>query len=540
MRASGRRSQRKPPPSNPLPILHSKAGSMAFPLTQELLCPAMAAALHFLQQQGVTAYLVGGWVRDLVLGQPSKDLDLVVAGDAFALARLLAERFHGAFVPLHDAPDIARVVVKDEAGPWTLDLVALQGTPAQDLARRDFTIDALALPVEHLAKPWSLDDVIDPFGGLGDLQEQVVKVTGGQVFRDDPVRLLRAVRLAAQLSFQIEDNTVKLIERDASLLEGVSSERVRDELLHTLAVEGAPHHLRLMDRVGLLGHLLPELELGRNVQQPQEHYWDVFHHNLETTGMVERLLDREEAAQDEALALVPWPVFLDDHLASEVCDGYSRTVYLKLAGLLHDLGKPATRTIEPSGRIRFLGHHEVGATLAAEALRRLRVGGRGVQLVEAMVRHHLRPGQLSQPGAPPTRRAVYRYYRDLGESAVDTLYLNLADYLAARGPMLELEGWRARCEAVAAVLAGWEENKGPKRLLDGHDLMEALHLPPGPLIGRLLDVAEEAQAVGEVTTREEALAVARKTLPTEVGMANNGAPPAEIEAPQEDREEVDS
>ena len=473
----------------------------------------MRATLEFLKTREVTAYLVGGWLRDALLGRESGDVDLLVQGDAHALARTLADSLEGAYVPLHDAPDIARVVVGAEGGEsWTLDLSSLEVPLAEDLARRDFTMNALALPLERLEGGWSKQDVIDPLGGLGALQEGLVRVVSDRVFREDPVRLLRAIRLAAQLGFRIEPATLELMEQDAPLLEGTAGERVRDEFLKTLAVQGATLHLRLMDQVGLLCRVLPELEAGKGVEQPREHhYWDVFYHNVETPGMVERLLDREGAAGDDALSLTPWDPALDGHFTAEVCDGFSHGVFLKLAGLLHDVGKPAAKSVEPSGRIRFLEHNQMGAPMAGAALRRLRVGGRGVRLVEAMVRHHLRPGQLSQAGELPTRRAVYRYYRDLAEAALDTLYLNLADYLAARGPDLEMEDWRSRCQAIAMVLEAPEETAArlPLRLLEGHDLMETFHLQPGPLIGRVLEVVREAQAVGEVTTREEALALAR-------------------------------
>jgi poly(A) polymerase len=317
------------------------------------------------------------------------------------------------------------------------------------------------------------------------------------------------------LDFQVEAGTLQGVERDAPLLSGVAGERVRDELLKTLEAPGTTRHLRLLDQVGLLCQAFPELEQGRGVQQPKEHYWDVLQHNIEAVGMAERLLDRQGAAQDPTLSVTPWPASLEGHFAEEVCDGFSRGVFLKVSGLLHDLGKPATRSVEPSGRIRFLGHQQVGATQAGEALRRLRVGGRGVRLVEASVLYHLRPGQLGKEGEPPTRRAVYHYLRDVGEAALDTLYLNLADYLAARGPRgVEPGDWRHRCQSVAAVLSLFEEEAKapPPKLVDGHLLMEALGLEPGPLVGRLLDVVQEAQAAGEIATQEEALALSREVL----------------------------
>jgi len=472
-------------------------------------------AVQWIRERGVPAYLVGGWIRDALLGRESRDLDLAVAGDPLVLARELARRLHGTCVPLHEAPPIARVVLAEEGRPWRLDIASLEGSLDQNLARRDFTVDAMALPLEKVAEPWSLSDVLDPLGGLEDLKRGLVRMVDPGAFKEDPVRLLRAVRLAAQLDFQVEAGTLQQVERDAPLLSGVAGERVRDELLKTLEASGTTRHLRLLDQVGLLCQVFPELEQGRGVQQPKEHYWDVLQHNIEAAGMVEHLLDRQGAALDPTLSVTPWLASLEGHFAEEECDGFSRGAFLKVSGLLHDLGKPATRSVETTGRIRFLGHQQVGATQAGEALRRLRVGGKGVRLVETSVLYHLRPGQLGQEGELPSRRAVFHYLRDVGDAALDTLYLNLADYLAARGPRgVEPGDWRHRCQSVSSVLRLYEEEaKAPSpKLVDGHLLMDALELAPGPLVGRLLDVVQEAQAAGDIVTQEEALALSRNVL----------------------------
>ena len=234
-------------------------------------------------------------------------------------------------------------------------------------------------------------------------------------------------------------------------------------------------------------------------------------HNKETVGAVEGLLARDlEPAW--ALEMVPWPADMDAYFKEMMTDGHTRGTLLKLAGLLHDVAKPATRTETPEGKIRFLGHNTDGADIAGEALERLRLSNKGIAMVQTQIEHHLRPALMSHDDELATPRAIFRYFRSASDVAVDILYLNLADYLAARGPYLEQDEWAAYTKKVRHILetgAGQrEKTPSSPRLVDGNALMTELDLPPGPLVGRLLDAIQEAQATGEVTTRESAITLA--------------------------------
>ena len=247
---------------------------------------------------------------------------------------------------------------------------------------------------------------------------------------------------------------------------------------------------------------------ARGVEQPKEHYWDVFNHLIETTEWVQWLL--QERYQDDGAVAKLGPSFPSEQefFAQEATDGHTRMTLLKLAGLLHDIAKPATKSIESNGRMRFFGHSELGAEMAAGIMKRLRFSQRGVELVSKAVEQHLRPGQMAQKGEMPTARAVYRYYRDVGEAALDTIYLNLADYLAARGPMLGEEEWAEHCAVASHILQGSFTNgtaKDRPKLLDGHDVMKVLSMPPGPTVRHYLERVREAQASGEIESREEAI-----------------------------------
>jgi poly(A) polymerase len=251
------------------------------------------------------------------------------------------------------------------------------------------------------------------------------------------------------------------------------------------------------------------------VEQPKEHHWDVFEHSIQTVAAVEAILKEGpwDFAGEEILAAVPSFPDLDGYFRQEVAHGSDRRVMLKLAALLHDNAKPQTKTLdEKKNRTRFLGHPEIGAEVAGAILERLRFSNREIKLLKTMVKYHLRPGQMSQEGMP-TKRAIYRYFRDTEGVGIDTLYLSLADFMASRGPGMDLADWREHTSMIGYVLARrFEgEQRQPPRLMTGHDLME-LGVKQGPELGRLLEQVNEAQGAGEISTREEALTLANKLL----------------------------
>ena len=253
------------------------------------------------------------------------------------------------------------------------------------------------------------------------------------------------------------------------------------------------------------------------MEQPREHYWDVFDHSVETVGAVEQVTAGHlpGGTGDPVADLVPWSWEMEERFAQEVSDGHTRRTILKLGALLHDISKPQTKMMDSTGRTRFFGHHTLGSSMSEDILTRLRLSGRGRGMVCGMVENHLRPMQMSHGTDMPTPRAIYRYFRDVGDVAIDTLYLNLADHLAARGPELNLDGWEQHVKIIRHILQVGTQEQAPERmprLVTGHDLMEELDLTPGPMVGTLLEEVLDAQASGEVRTRQEALELARRML----------------------------
>lgn len=484
----------------------------------------LARVSDLLAQRHIEAYIVGGLVRDMVMGRNKADIDIAVAGDALAIGPEIAAYLKAHCVVLDSQNGVVRLLPeKEEEEPtekWQLDVATLQGSLTEDLGRRDFTVDALAIDLAKLdltSKGKLHVEVIDPFGGLGDIQKKLIRAVSPRVFQNDAIRLLRGVRLGADLGFSIEPQTEAMIEHDHELIKNVAGERVREELLKLLALNDSYKTIVYMDRLGLLTAIIPELAATRDTDQPKEHAWNVFHHSARSISALDFILSRGswEFADKSVLSGIPRDKNIEDYFEGQVSPLSTRRVLTKLAALLHDIAKPQTRIVNEFGRVRFYGHPQEGAPVAAAILERLRFSNREIKFVEAVVRYHLRPVQMTEDGAPPTRRAVYRYFRDMDEAAYATLYFSLADHLATRGPELEKANWDWHIGVVSQLVA--EHDKAPEtieppKLLDGHDLKRELGLAPGPRMGELLEELREAQAAGEVTTRQEALDYVKKLV----------------------------
>jgi poly(A) polymerase len=507
----------------------------------------LAKISQSLTTQKKQGYIVGGFIRDRLLKRQTNDIDIAVSGDAIRIARKVAREIGGKFVLLDDVNSVARVIVVEDEQPaktardgewhgreWHFDFSSFAGDIKSDLARRDFTINAMAVELSQFvaasmaastssrktaktrAEKRHVLKLIDPSSGRHDLRDKIVRRVSEQIFEADAARLLRAVRLAAELDFAIEPETESLIRSNCQTVKQIPGERIREELLRLLALPRAGYYLRYLDELGLLLALVPELAEGKGVEQPTVHFWDVFEHSLQTVAAVEFLVRESdwEYGNEDMLSTAPWSETIDMHLSREVSKGSNHKVLLKLGALLHDIAKPMTKSIDDTGRARFLGHAKQGAAMTAGILERLRFSNREVSLVETLVYHHLRPAQMAN-GELPTQRAIYRYFRDVGEAGIDVLFLALADYLASRGPLASMEEWRSHCRLMNYILAEHDKQQAkilPVKLIDGDDIMDKFNLAPGPLVGRLLSMINEAHASGELSTREEALALVQTEL----------------------------
>lgn len=478
--------------------------------------PLVRDLAAFFLTRNVDAWATGGFLRDAILGRDAYDIDVAVAGDPLTLGPELAAALGGHFFPLREERGQGRILLPEQH--VQIDLMPLRAHDiAGDLRLRDFTIDAMAVPLADLgAQP------IDPTGGLVDLEARLVRMTGEQAFVDDPLRLLRGPRIATALSFGIEPATYAAIQRLAPTVTEAAEERQRDEIVRICATERAGDGFRLMDDLGLFMRVFPEMEPTRGVDQPTNyHYYDVLGHSFAAVDALDWLMSEERpgtSPQDEMWgelwSELEWCGGLREYFRDEVVPGTSRRALLKLCGLLHDIAKPQTKSFEEDGRMRFFGHSEKGAEMATHLMRRLRFSSREIKLVAAMIHAHLRPVQLGEQG-PPTRRAVYRFFRDTKDAGIETLFLSLGDHLGSVGPRVNREGFRAHVALISYILHmrfGEEQAISPPRLVDGDLLMAALGLEPGPTIGSLLEAIREAQAAGEITTADQAIELARRRL----------------------------
>ena len=467
-----------------------------------------------LNRKNYPAYIVGGFVRDCLLGRKTDDIDIAVKGDALSIAQEVARALDGKYVLLDKTNKIARVIITDQR-VWHLDFTSFSNDIQDDLARRDFTIDAMAIELKALVS--GSPQFIDPFSGKSDLKKRLVRAVSQRIFIEDAARLLRAVRLAVELGFKIAPGTESLIRKDCQLAKLVPGERLREELVRILALTGSAVSMRFLDKLGLLTAIIPELEELKGSRQPKEHHWDVFNHSVETVATAEFLLRESpwKYGEDDLLSVTPWSEEISRHFDEEVSSGSNRRLLLKLGALMHDIAKPATRTIDETGRTRFLGHTKEGAAMAVAVLERLRFSSRETSLVENLIYHHLRPAQMAANNSLPTSRAIYRYFRDTEDAGIDILFLALADYLATHGPKLDIDEWKQHNLLISFILAEHSKQETkvlPVKLIDGHDLMDIFGLRPGRLLGELLAEVREAQAAEELNSRDEALELVRKEL----------------------------
>lgn len=441
-----------------------------------------------------SVWIVGGAVRDAALGGEVTDLDLAIARDPARAAKAIAREGRGHAFELSAEFATWRAGAAD--GSWQIDLTALRGeTIEADLAERDFTIGAVAVPLAG-------GEPIDPHGGLADLDRGLLRVVGEHSFAGDPLRLLRAARLAADLGLELDPGAVSLARAEAGRVLEAAGER---QLLELRQLVGGPDPLRglaLLDELGLTPVVLPELEALRGVEQGPNHHLDVHGHTLavlEQTLAVEADLERfagERAGDVGAL------------LAEPLADGISRGTALRFGALLHDIGKPATRS-ERDGFVTFVGHDKDGVAIVGKICARLRASRDLTRHLQDLTLHHLRLGFLVHEAPLPPRR-VHEYLRATGPVAVDVTLLTIADRLSARGsgPFATDEAIEAHLSLAREMLAtalDWRRDGPPQPLLRGDELAAELGLEQGPELGELLGELEAAQYAGEVSNRAEAI-----------------------------------
>jgi tRNA nucleotidyltransferase/poly(A) polymerase len=450
-------------------------------------------------EPAVPLYLVGGAVRDALLGRPIHDLDLATPGDAIALARRMANRFGGDVFVMDAERGVARVIVHTPQGQIILDVTRFRGPDLlADLQARDFTINALAVDFRG-----DMALLIDPLGGEDDLLAKQIALCTPSALADDPLRALRAVRLSAQLAMRITPDTLHAIRQHAPKLPTVSRERLRDEFFRVLALDRATAALRVMMALDILGHIYAPVAALRDRVQPAPHRLDAWQHTLYTmekmatllTGISPRRTDNTASSFDVAMVTIQFDRYraaLQQHFGSRWSDERSHHGLMMLGALVH-LAQP------DEGRARDV----------AAALRLSNAEEKRLQLMLAGCTALVRAERYDV-------LEVHRFWHRHEQAGVDAILLGLAHILGVYGPELPQDVWLKHVELAVRWLSAWFDARDvlvtPPALLNGNDLMQQLGLAPGPLLGQLLTALREAQVLGQIGTAADALAFAEQWL----------------------------
>jgi poly(A) polymerase len=446
---------------------------------------------------GHELYLVGGSVRDALLGRLGHDLDFATSAHPDTVEKLL-RKFSPAVWTI--GKEFGTIGCKVDVGnaSWVIEVttyrsdvyaghsrkpeVAFGDTLEGDLHRRDFTVNAMAVSI--LQKRF-----VDPYGGIADLARGVIRTpaTPESSFSDDPLRMMRAARFVAQLGFTAAPEVVAAMRDMAARISIISAERIRDELSKLLLTDHPRPGLDLLVSTGLAAKVIPELPALRLERDEHHRHKDVYQHSLTVLEQAINMEDRLPQRPD---------------------------LIIRLAALLHDIGKPATRRFEPGGKVSFHHHDVVGAKLVRKRLTALRFSGEEIKAVSDLVALHLRfhgyaGGQES--GAGWTDSAVRRYVRDAGDQLARLHVLTRADVTTRDTAKAErLRRAYDHLERRIAELAAQEELHAIRPDLNGNQIMEILGIPEGPDVGRayafLLERRLEDGPLGEDRAREELLA----------------------------------
>ncbi len=446
-------------------------------------------------------FLVGGAVRDKQLGRAPGDMDLVCR-DPEGFARRLAAAHEAVVVPFEKkiSEPCYRVVEKKDPSNH-LDITPIKGgSLMSDLGKRDFTVNAMAIPI---VQGRLLKELLDPFKGAEDIKRRLIRMTAPEAFVDDPLRILRAFRFSAELGFNIESTTLNIMKKEAQKLETSAAERVFSEIMRIFNSPRSTPLTRLMDDTGVLEVILPEIQAMKGCAQNSFHHKDVWGHSLLVLENCEYMLSHLETSFSDVASVVK------DNLAQG-----NRLPVLKLSALLHDVGKPQTRGInDQTGRITFYGHDEQGAEIISAMGRKLKMPNSDRRLLSRLVREHLHVLNLSNPELKKTTRL--KWFRKLRDDAVPAILLGMADIKGTLGPdsnekqITEQLQWSR--EAIKDYYGHIKKELERQSLLTGKDLLE-LGMPAGPEMGKILKAVREAQDTGLVANRKEALKLAKEMI----------------------------
>lgn len=440
----------------------------------------------FILSQINKGYLVGGAVRDALLGKSTCDRDIAIKG-AEEFAHKIAEKFDATFITLDSEFKIYRVVLQDKVN--YLDISEIQGeTIEEDLMRRDFTINAIAYDLKT-------EEFIDVTGGVEDLKNRVLRHIKDENLAEDPLRILRAFRFASVTGFEMTPELQAAIRKYLPLALNPAPERINYELMKFLGGQHAAKMLLSLDEFGLLEKIFPCVNEMKRVTPNSHHHLDLFHHVVETVRQIE--IGYENA-----------PQVIREHLDKVDFGGFPRINHLKLAGFLHDIGKFSTWTVEPTGRHRFIKHDDVGSKMVVPLLRQWKFSKKQIEYISSMIKNHIYPSSVLD--APDlNEKVMMRYLRKMEDNVIDNIILARADRLSARGVDVTEAMVKNNLDGLDKLLNFYLEKRETlvplPKLVDGKEIMEIKGIKPSPLLGEIINALHESQLNGDVMNREDAL-----------------------------------
>ncbi|MBN2483401.1 MAG: HD domain-containing protein [Candidatus Omnitrophica bacterium] len=467
------------------------------------LIPYLSSLKSIAAKLDADVYLVGGFLRDFYLGDVKmcRDFDFIVAAGAFSFAQEFAKKTDSKIIVLDDDEKTYRVILKKAKTHYYYDFAQMRGNSLdEDLRLRDFPLNTLSVRLGR----GSPIELYDPLGGKKDIARKLIRVADKNVLKQDPLRILRAFSLSVKYGLRIEPLTFTYLGQYRKLLKKVSPERVNEELFKILGCEKCYPVIKKMADQEILDEILPGLKRCRGVtQEGGFHHLDVFDHSLETLLRFEMMYSTQLARRS----------LVKEYLDQELAKGRRRIQIIKLACLLHDIGKPRAKKRKDKKTI-FHQHEKFGSRMSEEIAEKLKFSVKEKESLKKLVFWHLRPGYLADIRLP-SRRAVYRFFRDSQDDGIGIILLSLADWRATRGPKTSEREKIQHEKVMFSLLRQYFAEKGKKplrRVLDGYDVMKKFKIAPSPLVGDILSVIYEEQALGKITHKKDAYALAAKLI----------------------------
>jgi poly(A) polymerase len=463
--------------------------------------PHLSTISSIARKQKVNIWLVGGFLRDIYLKKKKDlvDFDFCVEKNTFSVVKEFSKKISSKFIVLDAKAQSLRVILKKKNKIYTYDFTLMRGQDlCEDLSLRDFSINTLALNLRERKLK-----IIDYFKAREDLKKKVIRVTRDEVIPQDPLRILRGFSFRANYDFHIESKTYKLMTKHRRLLKRASRERVGEELFKILNSPESYKTINEMDKARIIDEVIPYVDQARGVSQGGYHHLGVWKHSLETLRQFELFYTRK-LIKDKEIA---------DYLHQELAVGRPRLQIVKLACLLHDIGKPTAKK-KLNKKTIFHTHEKIGRDLAAKIADRLRISYKEKEVLKRFIFWHLRPGYLADQ-ITPSKRAIYHFFRDTQEEGAGVILVSLSDWRSTRGPLVDQTKRKRHEKIMISLIDSYFEEKRKKplpKIIDGYDIMRKFKLGSGSLVGEILHKIKEEQVLGKISTKQEALKIAKEII----------------------------